>query len=147
MKDNKGFTLIELMIVVVIVGILAAIAVPSYQQHVVKSNRAAAEAFMLQAANKEEQVMLDMRGYVAVAANANFQNAPNAATPGLNLSVPTEVSKFYNIAITTPAAASYLITATPIGSQLTNDTKCNALTLDQAGTKGKNGTGAVAECW
>jgi len=147
MTRNKGFTLIELMVVVAIVGILTAIAVPSYLQHVIKSNRAAAESFMLQLSNLEEQVILDMRSYVAVSANANFPNAPTAASPGLNTTVPSSVSKYYNITITLPTAANYLITATPIGSQLTGDTKCANLTLDQTGAKGISGTSSATDCW
>lgn len=136
MKRNNGFTLIELMIVVAIIGILAAIAVPAYQQHVIKSNRAAAESFMLQIANREEQYILDARSYTAT-----------LGTGGLGLTAPDSVSKFYTITITLPAAASYTITATPINAQLTGDTKCGTLTLDQTGAKGKSGTGAVSECW
>jgi type IV pilus assembly protein PilE len=141
MKIQKGFTLIELMIVVVIVGILAAIAVPSYRQYIVKSNRAAAESFMLQAANREEQIMLDMRGYVAVTANANFPNLPTAGSPGINLTVPDNVSQFYDIVITLPVTASYTITATAKGTQ-TSDTNCLVLTLNQAGAKTP-----VTGCW
>jgi len=147
MVRNKGFTLIELMIVVAIIGILTAIAVPSYLQHVTKSNRAAAESFMLRISNLEEQVILDMRSYVAVSANANFPNAPTAGSPGLNTIIPSSVSKYYNVVITLPTTASYLITATPVGSQLTADTKCANLTLDQTGAKGISGTGSAANCW
>ena len=154
MKSESGFTLIELMVVTVIVGVLAAIAIPSYQQHVIKSKRAAAESFMLQASNREEQIMLDLRGYVAVTANANFPNAPTTAPQGLNISVPDNVSNFYNITVESPApatpaiATSYLVKATPINSQLTADTKCATPTLDQTGLKSKiGGTGSIAECW
>lgn len=123
MKIQKGFTLIELMIIVVIVGILAAIAVPSYRQYIVKSNRAAAEGFMLTVANKQEQYMLDARSY-----------APTLAT--LNLTTPTEVSKNYNISVAASATPpSYTVTAAPTGAQASNDTACGTLTLDQTGAK------------
>jgi type IV pilus assembly protein PilE len=133
-----GFTLIEVMVVVVIVAILAAVAIPSYRQHVVKSNRATAESFMLQAANKEEQIMADIRNYVSVTANVNFQNTPTAASPGINLPVPSDVARNYNMVIVadnTATPPTYTITATPVGAQLTGDTTCGTLTLDRTGAK------------
>ncbi|MFA6902826.1 MAG: type IV pilin protein [Gallionellaceae bacterium] len=142
MRTQRGFTLIELMIVVVIVAILAAVAVPSYRNHIVKSNRAAAQSFMLQAANREEQIMLDMRNYAAVASNADFPNAPTNASPGVNLPVPDSVSKFYNLSIAT-GTGTYTVSAAPKGSQQTDDTSCGTLTLTQAGTKGPSTSG----CW
>lgn len=145
MKLQRGFTLIELMIVVTIVAVLAAVAIPSYQQHLIKSNRAAAESFMLQAANREEQIMLDMRNYVAVTSNANFSSAPPT---GISLPVPDSVSKFYTLTITI-SGATYTISATPTGSQLAGDT-CGTLGLDQTGLKGQMVSGtltALAACW
>lgn len=139
MKTQNGFTLIELMITVAIIGILSAIAYPSYTQYVVKSNRAAAQGFMMTVASKQEQYMLDARAYAADMATLGFPAS----------SIPTEVSKNYNITVGNIAATppSYTVTATPIGSQLSRDTKCGALTLDQAGTKGEGGSGTVADCW
>lgn len=137
MKKQNGFTLIELMISVAIVGILAAVAYPSYSEYIVKSNRSAAESFILSVANKQEQYMLDARQYAATLA-------------ALSMSTPSEVSANYTITVTADNAAApptYTITATPTGTQLSRDTKCGAVTISQAGTKGENGTGTVADCW
>src|SRR2546430_1240950 len=62
-KKSVGFTLIELMITVVVIAILAAIAYPSYQDHLRKGRRASAQAFMVDAANRQQQYLLDARNY------------------------------------------------------------------------------------
>jgi len=63
--NTKGFTLVELMIVVVIVAVLAAVALPSYQQYVRRSERSKAQALMLEISNREQQYLLDARAYTA----------------------------------------------------------------------------------
>jgi len=127
MKDsviNRGFTLIEVMIVVAIVAILAAIALPSYQQQVIKSNRAAAKGQMLDIANREQQYLFANRSYAAKA---------DLATGGYAL--PTEVSAryTYDVTVGTGTVPYYLITFTPNspGPQATD----GALTLDSQGAK------------
>lgn len=152
---QQGFSLMELMVVVAIVAILAAVAIPSYRDHVLKTHRAAAESFMSQAANKEEQILLDMRNYAPVTANANFVNAPaspSTATSGISLAVPDHVAQDYDLTITTTTSTTspptFKITAAPKGPQQVGDTLCGTLTLDSTGLKGiVGGTGSAAVCW
>lgn len=134
-QAQKGFTLIELMVVVAIVGILAAVAYPSYIKHVTKSNRSAAQGFLMTLSNKQEQYMLDARAY-----------ADTLAKLGIT-TVPSEVSKNYTIAVAANNAAtppSYTITATAIpgGGQASNDAACSPLSLDQTGAKSP-----ASGCW
>jgi len=140
MKYNKGFTLVELMITVVIVGILAAVAIPNYQNYVVKGNRAAAQAFMMDVASREKQYLLDARTYAP-----NLAALYNVATDAA--ATPADVSKHYTVAIcinldssqcTTADTPPYFkITATPpTSSQQAAD---GELTLDSSGEKSPAG--------
>lgn len=138
-----GFTLVELMIVVAIIGILAGVAVPAYTKYVTKANRSAVQGYMLQIASREEQYLADARTYATLGT--------------LGLTAPAEVDGKYTVVATVitdnahadyiagAALPQYVITATPIGSQLANDTTCGVLTLNSLGTKGS--VGAVSECW
>lgn len=126
------------MVTVIIVGILAAIAYPSYIQYVTRSNRTAAQSFIMSVANKQEQYILDARVFATTMA------ALGVAT------VPPEVASHYNVTVAANNAATpptYTVTATPTGSQASNDTECQAVTIDHTGTKGITGAGTVATCW
>jgi type IV pilus assembly protein PilE len=122
---ERGFSLVELLVVVVIAGILASIAYPSYTAHLVRANRSAAQSLMLDAAARQERFLLDRRGYTDV-----------LGAGGLNLTLPAEVSTNYNIILAVDNGATppiYTIVATPLaGSRQIND---GALTLTSQGTK------------
>ncbi|WP_420475722.1 type IV pilin protein [Noviherbaspirillum sp. ST9] len=122
LKYRRGFTLIELMIAAAIVAILAAVAVPSYQQYIKRGKRAAAQAEMMDIANRQQQYFLDKRGY---ASKAEIESAGYA--------LPTEVSaKYtYDIAVSSSGTPAFTITFTPTGSQADD----GALTLNNAGVK------------
>lgn len=123
---HSGFTLIELMIVVVVIGILAAIALPSYQDYARKSRRAELQTELLDAQLLQEK-----------------WRANNVKYAITTTSIGSPASDYYTIAITA-GTNSYTFTATAIGNQ-TKDKQygvnCNSLTLNQSNTK------TPAECW
>jgi type IV pilus assembly protein PilE len=88
--DGRGFTLTELLIVVVVVAILAMIALPAYENELRRSRRAAAEAHLLDIAQRQQQYLLDVRGY-----------APTVAA--LGVTTPADVAAYYTIAIVNAA--------------------------------------------
>ena len=136
---HKGFTLIEVMIVVAIVGILAAIAMPSYTEYIRRGHRAEARAALLQGAQWMERA------------------ATATGTYPLTASFPTTLTTMqsgrYTVAVASPPAsaasgAAFTLTATPAGGQVGD--KCGSYTLTHSGVRGaaSAASGAlVTECW
>jgi type IV pilus assembly protein PilE len=134
MRVARGFTLIEVMIVVAVIGILAAIGYPSYQNHMRKGARASAQTAMMQIADRQSQYLLDARNYAV----------GSAALSALNVTVPTDVTAKYTITVVaadgsdTPSVPpSYTVKATPIsgGAQVPD----GELTLTHTGAKTRAG--------
>ena len=135
--QQSGFTLIELMIVVAIIGILAAIAVPMYSDYVTRSRRTDGQAALLQVAQELERCYTQYSAYnnnncSVVSGGAVSQNSPEG---------------FYAIAATggNLTATTFILTATPQGAQA-NDTDCTTLTLNQLVVAGATGAD-TSKCW
>lgn len=122
LKSQHGFTLIEMMITVAIVGILTAVAYPAYTQYMIRANRVAAQSEMMDIANRQQQFLMTNRSY-----------ASKAVLEASGYALPAGVSSKYSYAIAVGAGAvpTYTLTFTPSGSQASD----GALTLDSAGIK------------
>ncbi len=132
-RRARGFSLIELMITVLVIAVLAAIALPLYQQQVVKTRRAAASACLLEMGQFMERYYTTNLTYVG------------AALP--DTTCRNDLAPFYTIALDGAAtAAAYGVTATAINTQASRDTTCGNLGLNQAGTRTVS-SGSVSECW
>ena len=139
--QRAGFTLIELVIVIAIVGILTTIAYASYENSVVKSRRKAATACVLEASQFMERYYTTNLAYNQTPAGAAV------VLPGLQCA--TDLAAFYTIQFNgTPTAAAYSMQAVPQGNQAVKDAKCGTLRINQSAAKSITGTVATMdECW
>lgn len=124
----RGFTLIELMIAVAIIGILASIAVPSYLEHVRKGKRSEAQGALVSLANAMEQWRLQKSNYLGAATGGGDTGAPSIFSSVVPISGGT---KTYDLTISAVTATTYTLTATAVGAQ----TADGNLTLTHDGIK------------
>ena len=124
----RGFTLIELMVVTAIIAILSMLGYPSYQRYMQRANRSIAQSYLVEAAGRQQQLMLDTRAYASSLA-------------ALQRPVPEKVAARYAVNLETQAGPppGFTITAAPIGGQAGDG--CGQLRIDQ------NGVRSPAGCW
>lgn len=135
---GRGFTLIELMIAVAMIAILAALALPSYQDYVRRGRRADAQSFLHEVAARQQHFLIDRRAY-----SDSITNLPSAG--GLGLTMPAAVSPYYEINLASDNVArppTFSVSAAPRGAQLAD--QCGTMTVNQRGEKSSSGTG---RCW
>jgi type IV pilus assembly protein PilE len=141
-RYTGGFTLIEVMIVVVIISILAMIAYPSYKDSVNKTRRSDAKTALMNAAALEERHFSENNTYTDDETKVGGTTSPEG---------------YYAIAATIPTTAGcgsdpyycYLLTATATGAQLSSDTNCKTLSIDHTGATASTDSSDAAStgCW
>lgn len=136
--EMRGVTLIELMVVIVIVGILVAIAYPGYQSQIQKTRRSEGTAALLDTAQRLERCFTRFNAYN----DAGCDIATTVAGAG----VPTEQGFYLITAAAATTASTFSLVATRQGAQ-TDDTLCGNLTLNNQGTRGRSGTAPLDTCW
>lgn len=142
---KKGFTLIELIIVLLVIGILSTIAYPGYRQYMAKARRSDGQAALLNLATRMERYYSEQNTYQT--ATIGTGNATDV------LSSSASAEGWYTLSIPTKSASAYTLQATPVGAQGTSDVSCQSLTLNNLGAKGiANGpsgapTSTATKCW
>jgi len=120
-RRAAGFSLVELMVAVAIIGILVAIAVPSYNQYLIRANKSAAKAVLMEAASRQEQYIVQNRSYFVTTTDNDFS--------GLGMTIPSDVQRAYTFTITAPTLPvttnsalsgmpTFQVTATPVAGSL-----------------------------
>ncbi|ASJ76555.1 type IV pilin protein [Granulosicoccus antarcticus] len=137
-EPQTGFTLIEMLIVVAIVGILAAIAVPNYSSFMIDGRRTDAITFLSEAAGEQIRYFSDNNQYADDMEELGYGDAATFDTP----------EGYYRVGVTTPADMStFVLTATPVaGGKQAGDAECEAFTINDKGVR-KNVGGTDTDCW
>jgi type IV pilus assembly protein PilE len=151
MKQTQiGVTLIELMIAVAIIGILAAVALPSYQDSMRKSRRADVKAVLLGLSNAMERRFTETNSYCDASSSGTTvtgcgTSTGDTGTPSI-YTIPASTASFYTVTISGASSSTYSLAAVPTGAQ-SND-KCGTLSIDNTGSKTVSGaTLDASTCW
>jgi type IV pilus assembly protein PilE len=141
-RQQNGFTLIELMVTVAIVGILASIAYPAYQDSVTKSRRRDVEGVLLDLSNVMERYFTVNNTYGGVAGTT--ATPADTGTPNTDIyKIPPGAKTYYTVTISVATATTYTLSAAPISTGPQAHDSCGTLGITQTGAK----TPTTAGCW
>lgn len=150
-----GFTLVELLVVVAIVGILTTVAIPAYQQSMFKGRRSVAQSGTMDLANRQEQFFLNNKTYTSDMSNLGYPaglvfssdgDSAIALNGGQSAVASTSIERIYIIKIDSASTTAFSASAVPQLDQA-NDTECGTLTLSNVGARTESGTGSPTDCW
>ncbi|CAG9181204.1 type IV pilin protein [Cupriavidus pinatubonensis] len=137
-RAARGFTLMELLVVVAIVGILASIAYPNYMENVRASRRTDAKTALLDFATRQERFFTMQNRYSASADTLGYARLP--------VEIQTSGQAFYRLEVRLDTPTTYIATATPINAQAGD--ACGSYTIDYLGAQGNLGNSrASVQCW
>jgi type IV pilus assembly protein PilE len=139
---HRGLTLIELLTALVIVGILAGIAVPSYREYVRRGDRAAAKTALLENAQFLERNRTVTNRYDK---NGTGDDITEESLPVVQ--APKEDAARYTITLTDLTANTFTLRAVPVAGSPADGDTCGTFTLNQRAQKGVTGTASVSSCW
>jgi len=144
-EKQKGVTLLELMIVVVIIAIISAFAYPSYTRFIIRAKRTAGTSMLLQIADRQQQFFMDNKRFAANLVRLGYAGNTVMIDEDGAVVADGDADRIYNISVSAVTATTYTLTATPQLVQASKDSACGSLTLTEAGVKGYSGSGG--ECW